>query len=134
MKEIFVMPPQLSSSAPAHYVRSAPEGNRVSLPLHRSDTLPGSCLVEHAGKGILVSHARTAEKREGCRGWSALKPSSGATALLPPQGKRGCSEPVNLTVVSWHCCYEAGPFPLCIYAAVPLLHEGFMDFTGIGPA
>lgn len=89
----------------------------MSLPPYRSDTLPGLCFVEHAGKGILVSHAHTSEEIEGCCGWSALKRSSGTTALFPPQGKRGCSELEKLMSVSWHC-YEAKPFPLCIYTAV----------------
>lgn len=111
--------PQLSSSATCALRTSAPEGNRLSLPPYCLDTLPGLCLVEHAGKGILVSHTHTAGKREGCCGWSALKPSSGATAMLPPQGKRGCSDPVKLKLVSRRCYYEAKPFPLCVYAAVP---------------
>lgn len=53
--------PQLSPSATRTLRPSGPEGNRVSLPPRRSDALPGLCLAEQAGKGVLVSHAHTAE-------------------------------------------------------------------------
>lgn len=82
-----------------------------------SGTLAGLCLVEHAGKEILFCHTRTAEEGDGCWGWCALKPSSGATAPLPPRGKGGCHEPVTWS--AGVVIMRLNIFFPCIYAAVP---------------
>lgn len=128
-KETFVMPHSSLPLPRARYVSSRGDPGEPSPVL--LGTLAGLCLVEHAGKGILISHTRTAEEGDGCWDWCALKPSCGATAPLPRQGKGGCSEPVLWSAAVVIMRLNIFLLYICSCAS---LHVCFTDFTGTGPA
>lgn len=121
---------QFCSTATCALCTSAPEGNRMILPPHCSDPwiMPGwAC---RAGDSHHPHWDGWAERR---LLWLLCSETQRWGCSAAPS-KTGMQKAGMLMSVSWHCYYEAKPFPLCIHAPVPHSTSVLLIFTGAGPA